>query len=675
MASAQHSTQTPRYSLPPPPNANNDFRLPSLKDLNFQYKTPTSQQDTSASPPNGPPQSEHNGQSQEHAGRHPHAQSWARPSPQGPHMQAPPPPQHQHHHLQDQAQPKYVSKHDNGGYLTPGVPLSAQTAIAPGSVNIGPGNRGGDDARSQTQSKRPRAAAAAPPHQARDGRPANAAYIPSQYTQYPSQQAPPAAPYPSQIPSGSGAHSQMHHQPTGGPQPPQPHPGYAPYPPQGYIPARPHSTQHQQPTPQPSPVAQHPPAHHQFGPAPPQHNPWESQQQHQQQQPSPQHVHPPAQPQPQPQQPQAKPSHMSLTRTTPLIPTSVDGHRPGPSPALLEKQESTMIEIVKHCTALYSFASRYAQLQASVPSAQPQPAEVADMAQRATHVVRLLEELRRMIAPPAERAESASGMSSSDSHRPPKRPWEDVSQGGSREPEGSSYNEQPGSGSTAQTTAEQDMETIRHKRAATTSSGGPAGAGQPKSKYRKRSSGQRATPPGKCHSCNIRETPEWRRGPDGARTLCNACGLHYAKLMRKRDKATGPDGQPPRIDMETLRASARAADLTSSEKSHARRQSTNRLRQPVDASSSTSPRDAPPPHTTTHQGSFQLVSMVSLSDDGHMQSTQGQQGMMTTQGQMVPPPPWATSGPGRGPYVQENMPHQSFMRSSQPSASSGASPH
>ncbi|KZT41783.1 hypothetical protein SISSUDRAFT_203281 [Sistotremastrum suecicum HHB10207 ss-3] len=52
-------------------------------------------------------------------------------------------------------------------------------------------------------------------------------------------------------------------------------------------------------------------------------------------------------------------------------------------------------------------------------------------------------------------------------------------------------------------------------------------------KYRKRG---RATPPGKCHSCNIKETPEWRRGPDGARTLCNACGLHYAKLVRKRDK-------------------------------------------------------------------------------------------------------------------------------------------
>jgi hypothetical protein len=43
----------------------------------------------------------------------------------------------------------------------------------------------------------------------------------------------------------------------------------------------------------------------------------------------------------------------------------------------------------------------------------------------------------------------------------------------------------------------------------------------------------RAAPPGRCLSCNRAETPEWRRGPDGARTLCNACGLHYAKLTRK----------------------------------------------------------------------------------------------------------------------------------------------
>lgn len=52
---------------------------------------------------------------------------------------------------------------------------------------------------------------------------------------------------------------------------------------------------------------------------------------------------------------------------------------------------------------------------------------------------------------------------------------------------------------------------------------------------------QKAAPPGRCHSCNRAETPEWRRGPDGARTLCNACGLHYAKLTRKMgaNKAAG----------------------------------------------------------------------------------------------------------------------------------------
>ncbi|KAK9455456.1 hypothetical protein V1511DRAFT_488315 [Dipodascopsis uninucleata] len=43
----------------------------------------------------------------------------------------------------------------------------------------------------------------------------------------------------------------------------------------------------------------------------------------------------------------------------------------------------------------------------------------------------------------------------------------------------------------------------------------------------------RGMPSGRCHQCGISETPEWRRGPDGARTLCNACGLHHAKLIKK----------------------------------------------------------------------------------------------------------------------------------------------
>ncbi|KAH8650429.1 hypothetical protein BGZ61DRAFT_375823 [Ilyonectria robusta] len=51
-------------------------------------------------------------------------------------------------------------------------------------------------------------------------------------------------------------------------------------------------------------------------------------------------------------------------------------------------------------------------------------------------------------------------------------------------------------------------------------------------KFKKR--GKLAATPGRCHSCNRVDTPEWRRGPDGARTLCNACGLLYARLERKR---------------------------------------------------------------------------------------------------------------------------------------------
>ncbi|KAF1815243.1 hypothetical protein P152DRAFT_471858 [Eremomyces bilateralis CBS 781.70] len=84
--------------------------------------------------------------------------------------------------------------------------------------------------------------------------------------------------------------------------------------------------------------------------------------------------------------------------------------------------------------------------------------------------------------------------------------------------------------------------------------GGGAGGYPPDAKKRR----GRAAPPGRCHSCNRAETPEWRRGPDGARTLCNACGLHYAKLTRKmgannktaigssnlRPKSIGPSSPP-----------------------------------------------------------------------------------------------------------------------------------
>ncbi|KAH7186992.1 hypothetical protein DER44DRAFT_754093 [Fusarium oxysporum] len=55
----------------------------------------------------------------------------------------------------------------------------------------------------------------------------------------------------------------------------------------------------------------------------------------------------------------------------------------------------------------------------------------------------------------------------------------------------------------------------------------------------------RTARPGRCHKCSRIDTPEWRRGPDGARTLCNACGLHYAKLKRKRQLKARSIGPKP----------------------------------------------------------------------------------------------------------------------------------
>lgn len=72
-----------------------------------------------------------------------------------------------------------------------------------------------------------------------------------------------------------------------------------------------------------------------------------------------------------------------------------------------------------------------------------------------------------------------------------------------------------------------DLDAMRHRKRSTTKQAGhtnPAVGSTP-----------RTAPPGRCHSCNISETPEWRRGPEGARTLCNACGLHFAKLTKRKN--------------------------------------------------------------------------------------------------------------------------------------------
>jgi DNA-directed RNA polymerase subunit RPC12/RpoP len=43
-----------------------------------------------------------------------------------------------------------------------------------------------------------------------------------------------------------------------------------------------------------------------------------------------------------------------------------------------------------------------------------------------------------------------------------------------------------------------------------------------------------------CADCGTLDSPEWRKGPKGPKTLCNACGLRWAKKEKKRG---GDDGK------------------------------------------------------------------------------------------------------------------------------------
>lgn len=45
-----------------------------------------------------------------------------------------------------------------------------------------------------------------------------------------------------------------------------------------------------------------------------------------------------------------------------------------------------------------------------------------------------------------------------------------------------------------------------------------------------------------CTECGAVESPEWRKGPQGPKTLCNACGLRWAKRTRKEE---GSSISPP----------------------------------------------------------------------------------------------------------------------------------
>jgi len=55
-----------------------------------------------------------------------------------------------------------------------------------------------------------------------------------------------------------------------------------------------------------------------------------------------------------------------------------------------------------------------------------------------------------------------------------------------------------------------------------------------------------------CHACGTKDTPEWRRGPDGCKSLCNACGLHYAKIVKKEQETSPATPESRSISVSML---------------------------------------------------------------------------------------------------------------------------
>jgi len=48
-----------------------------------------------------------------------------------------------------------------------------------------------------------------------------------------------------------------------------------------------------------------------------------------------------------------------------------------------------------------------------------------------------------------------------------------------------------------------------------------------------------------CSFCGTTRSSEWRRGPAGTKSLCNACGLHYSKILKKEHVLAVP--QTPKV--------------------------------------------------------------------------------------------------------------------------------
>ncbi|KAI3712847.1 hypothetical protein L1987_71415 [Smallanthus sonchifolius] len=66
--------------------------------------------------------------------------------------------------------------------------------------------------------------------------------------------------------------------------------------------------------------------------------------------------------------------------------------------------------------------------------------------------------------------------------------------------------------------------------------------GKPVKRQKRNPAGEPAVQPRRCSHCLVQKTPQWRAGPLGAKTLCNACGVRYksGRLLPEYRPACSP---------------------------------------------------------------------------------------------------------------------------------------
>ncbi|TVU37073.1 hypothetical protein EJB05_19040 [Eragrostis curvula] len=67
-----------------------------------------------------------------------------------------------------------------------------------------------------------------------------------------------------------------------------------------------------------------------------------------------------------------------------------------------------------------------------------------------------------------------------------------------------------------------------------------------------------------CADCHTTKTPLWRGGPEGPKSLCNACGIRYRK---RRRQALGLDANAePQLDQQQKKKAAAVASSSKEDK-------------------------------------------------------------------------------------------------------------